>query len=78
MMFIENAGQWDEGARFQVWGGPGETMWLAEDAIWITVVEPGQGETDRQSPKEAEADLRSRLSSDDRVKDAIVETQREH
>ena len=39
VMFIENAGQWDERARFQVWGGPAETMWLAEDAIWITVVE---------------------------------------
>ena len=39
VMFIENAGQWDERARFQVWGGPTKTMWLAEDAIWITVVE---------------------------------------
>ncbi len=35
VMFVENAGQWDEGARFQVWGGPAGTMWLAEDAIWI-------------------------------------------
>ena len=43
MMFVENAGQWDEGARFQVWGGPAGTMWLAEDAIWITVLEPGGG-----------------------------------
>jgi hypothetical protein len=39
LMFIENAGQFDEGARFQVWGGPG-TMWLAEDTIWITLSEP--------------------------------------
>ncbi len=46
VMFIENVGQWDDGARFQVWGGPAGTMWLAEDAIWITVVEPG--ETSRQ------------------------------
>ncbi len=45
-MFIENAGQWDDGARFQVRGGSDGTMWLAEDAIWITVVEPG--ETSRQ------------------------------
>jgi len=37
-MFIENVGQWDAGARFQVRGGAG-TMWLAEDALWITVVE---------------------------------------
>ena len=38
VMFIENVGQFHDGARFQVWGGPG-TMWLAEDAIWITVFE---------------------------------------
>lgn len=49
VMFIENVGQWDDGARFQVWGGPAGTMWLAEDAIWITVVEPG--ETSRQVGK---------------------------
>jgi hypothetical protein len=49
VMFIENAGQWDDGARFQVWGGPAGTMWLAEDAIWITVVEPE--ETSRQVDK---------------------------
>ena len=41
VMFIENAGQCDDGARFQVRGGNG-TMWLAEDAIWITVVERGR------------------------------------
>lgn len=44
MMFIENVGQWDDGARFQVLGGPAGTMWLAEDAIWITLVEPGTHE----------------------------------
>ena len=38
LLFVENAGQWPAGARFQVWGGPG-TMWLSQDAIWITVVE---------------------------------------
>jgi len=38
VMFIENVGQFDERARFQVRGGMG-TMWLTEDAIWITVVE---------------------------------------
>jgi len=40
LMFIENAGQWDDGARFQVFGASGATAWLAEDAIWLTVVEP--------------------------------------
>ena len=47
VMFVENAGQWDDDARFQVWGGPAGTMWLAEDAIWITVLEQGQEETGR-------------------------------
>ncbi len=49
LLFIENAGQFDPAARFQVWGGAG-TVWLAEDAIWLTVVEPGdrdQGSGDR-------------------------------
>ncbi len=36
ILFVENAGQWPDAARFRVWGGPG-TMWLAKDAIWITV-----------------------------------------
>ena len=39
VMFIENVGQFDEGARFQMWGGPG-TTWLAEDGIWITLLPP--------------------------------------
>jgi len=39
VMFIENVGQFDERARFQVRGAIG-TMWLTEDAIWITVVGP--------------------------------------
>uniref|UniRef100_UPI003BF97DD5 galactose-binding domain-containing protein n=1 Tax=Candidatus Amarolinea aalborgensis TaxID=2249329 RepID=UPI003BF97DD5 len=34
--FIENVGQFDEGARFEMWGGD-KTIWLAEDAIWITL-----------------------------------------
>ncbi|MFZ1596123.1 MAG: hypothetical protein WAW26_09740, partial [Anaerolineae bacterium] len=40
VIFIENSGQWPAAARFQVWGGPIGTMWLAEDAIWITVMQP--------------------------------------
>ena len=40
VMFVENAGQWNDNARFQVWGGPAATIWLAEDAIWLTVLEP--------------------------------------
>ena len=37
-MFIQNIGQFADGARFQVRGGD-RTIWLAEDAIWVTVVE---------------------------------------
>ena len=39
LLFVENAGQWPEAARFQVWGSPAGvgTTWLTEDAIWITV-----------------------------------------
>lgn len=44
VLFVENVGQWDDGARFQVWGGPAGTMWLADDAIWITVIEASEGE----------------------------------
>jgi hypothetical protein len=44
VMFIENVGQFGARARFQVRGGPG-TMWLTEDAIWITIVERSQVDT---------------------------------
>ena len=37
VLFIENVGQFDAHARFQVRGGPG-TLWLAEDALWLTLV----------------------------------------
>jgi hypothetical protein len=37
-MFIQNVGQFAPGARFQMWGGLG-TTWLADDAIWITLLE---------------------------------------
>jgi hypothetical protein len=36
LMFIENVGQFDEEARFQMWGSP-YTLWLAEDGLWITM-----------------------------------------
>ncbi|GEM_PF-2444178 len=39
VMFIENVGQFAEGARFQVRGAD-RTVWLAEDGIWVTVMEP--------------------------------------
>jgi len=37
-MFIENIGQFDAPARFQVRGG-GRTLWLADHALWFTVLE---------------------------------------
>ncbi len=39
MLIVENAGQWPEAARFQVWNSPlgAGTTWLAEDAIWLVV-----------------------------------------
>ncbi len=38
VMFIENVGQFDDSARFQVRGGD-KTIWLAEDGLWVTVAE---------------------------------------
>ena len=38
VMFIENVGQFADGVRFQVRGSD-KTIWLAEDAIWVTVLE---------------------------------------
>ncbi|NOZ29170.1 MAG: hypothetical protein GXP39_14130 [Chloroflexi bacterium] len=43
VMFIENVGQFDARARFQVRGVIG-TMWLTEDAIWITLIERPRAE----------------------------------
>ena len=39
IMFIENVGQFDSRARFQVRGGEA-TLFLADDAIWFTYLEP--------------------------------------
>ena len=45
VLIIENMGQFDANARFQVWGGSG-TTWLAEDAVWISLLEPATEEDD--------------------------------
>jgi len=50
IMFIENVGQFADGARFQVRGGNG-TMWLAEDALWITVMERGEAARPDRGPR---------------------------
>ena len=38
VMFIQNVGQFDERALFQVRGGD-KIIWLTEDGIWVTVLE---------------------------------------
>ena len=38
LLFVENVGQFDARARFQVQGGPA-TLWLTEDALWVTLVD---------------------------------------
>ena len=43
VLFVENVGQYGEGPRFLAWGSE-RSIWLAEDAIWITLSnspEPG-------------------------------------
>lgn len=43
VMFIENVGQYADGARFQVRGAQ-RAMWLADNAIWITEFEADSSE----------------------------------
>lgn len=46
LIVVENVGQFDARARFQVLGSSG-TLWLADDALWLTVLDPnGQRTTD--------------------------------
>jgi len=55
VMFIQNVGQFADDARFQVRGAD-KTIWLAEDAIWVTVVEephPTPGPSGHPSPLSA-------------------------
>ena len=38
LLFVQNAGQWDSRARFQVQAGDA-TWWLADDGVmWVTVI----------------------------------------
>jgi hypothetical protein len=63
VMFIQNVGQFDERALFQVWGGD-KTIWLAEDGIWVTVLEkpskPKEPLQSRKFDKEAWAEEQPR------------------
>lgn len=49
VLFIENAGQWNAAARFQVWGGPDGSLWLAEDGLWLIVAAPGDDAESRRT-----------------------------
>lgn len=49
ILVVENVGQWDAGALFQVWGGPG-TTWIAHDGIWISLLDQAGGEQDPAWP----------------------------
>lgn len=39
VVFIENAGQFPDGARFQMIGANG-TLWLADEALWLAMTRP--------------------------------------
>lgn len=53
ILFVENAGQWPDAARFQAWGSPAGvgTTWLADDAIWITIVTGSQSDELERFPE---------------------------
>jgi len=42
LTFIQNVGQFPEGALFQARGGSG-ALWLTQDALWVTVLEQSEG-----------------------------------
>ena len=60
LMFVENVGQFAGGARFLVHGGD-RTIWLAEDALWVTVLEPGDEGAEEQGGEGAEVHFPARL-----------------
>ncbi len=55
VLVVENAGQWPGAARYQVWGGPAGPMWLADDAIWLTVLTKTDGQAEAGPPEEGQA-----------------------
>ncbi len=57
LFFIENVGQFAPGARFQGWGGTG-ALWLAQDALWLTLVEDSSFMPSIQPDAQLEAEPR--------------------
>ncbi|MEW5986903.1 MAG: SBBP repeat-containing protein [Chloroflexota bacterium] len=49
LLFVENVGQWDARARFQARSG-NVTLWLAEDALWLTMIGPQSREPGEAGP----------------------------
>jgi hypothetical protein len=69
VIFIENAGQFADDACYQVRGAPQGTIWLAEDAIWLTVIESPTAHGAHLEPDAERAD--PRLSDESRQAAAI-------
>jgi len=63
LMFIENVGQFDDEARFQLRGANG-TLWLTEDGLWVTVLEKS-----RLSPRPPDGGDPSSFSATERVEE---------
>lgn len=61
-MFIENVGQFDPGARFQVRGLPG-TVYLADDGIWFTLLDNGPAKEARARGPQGRRDLAEEMPS---------------
>ncbi len=74
-LFIENVGQWDPAARYQLPGGDGVT-WFADDGVWITLLEPPTRSDERaqaarkQMQVESRAGVNLRLSFEGANRDA--------
>ncbi|MBN1656965.1 MAG: hypothetical protein JXA93_01120 [Anaerolineae bacterium] len=73
IFFVENVGQFDDAARFQVRGPDDAVIWLAEDALWMTILESrgmepgvprpaGPGEMDEQAQPRQGAQPRLRFA----------------
>jgi hypothetical protein len=71
LMFIENVGQFDQHARFQV-RGDHATLWLAEDGLWATVAEGVNPSTPRPLDKFGTRQARDDASSGHLVKLSFV------
>ena len=68
-MVVENVGQWDPAARFQVRGGA-NLMWLASGAIWLTVLGPDRtrpGKAPGRQPRVATIDQKAKPGANIRL-----------